>query len=148
MILADGLIVQWVAVSVAVSLLIKHIDHVAAMAHARLEHQQELRPVHLVHYAANLGLDVDRSARIYAVMPALTGSPMTSTRPALAEWRALPRSSSTVAASTAPTTSTPLLDDGELRLDCPDFQTAPADQAAHTWQAFRAPTAADPRSTS
>jgi hypothetical protein len=30
MILADGLIVQWVAVSVAVSLLIKHIDHVAA----------------------------------------------------------------------------------------------------------------------
>jgi hypothetical protein len=30
MILVDGLIVQWVAVSVAVSLLIKHIDHVAA----------------------------------------------------------------------------------------------------------------------
>jgi hypothetical protein len=28
--LVDGLIVQWVAVSVAVSLLIKHIDHVAA----------------------------------------------------------------------------------------------------------------------
>jgi len=38
--------------------------------------------------------------------------------------------------------------DGELRLDCPDHQTAPADQAAHNWQVFRAPTAADPRSTS
>jgi DNA-binding MarR family transcriptional regulator len=38
--------------------------------------------------------------------------------------------------------------DGELRLDCPDFRTAPADQAAHAWKAFRAPTAADPRSTS
>jgi DNA-binding MarR family transcriptional regulator len=37
--------------------------------------------------------------------------------------------------------------DGELRLDCPDFQTAPADQAAKNWQVFRAPTAADPRST-
>ena len=37
--------------------------------------------------------------------------------------------------------------DGELRLDCPDFQTAPADQAAQNWQAFRAPTAADPRTT-
>jgi DNA-binding MarR family transcriptional regulator len=37
--------------------------------------------------------------------------------------------------------------DGELRLDCPDFQTAPADQAAQNWQVFRAPTAADPRST-
>jgi DNA-binding MarR family transcriptional regulator len=36
--------------------------------------------------------------------------------------------------------------DGELRLDCPDFQTAPADQAAQNWQAFRAPTA-DPRTT-
>jgi DNA-binding MarR family transcriptional regulator len=36
--------------------------------------------------------------------------------------------------------------DGELRLDCPDFQTAPADQAAQNWQVFRAPTA-DPRST-
>ena len=36
--------------------------------------------------------------------------------------------------------------DGELRLDCPDFQTAPADQAAQNWQVFRAPTAADPRS--
>jgi DNA-binding MarR family transcriptional regulator len=37
--------------------------------------------------------------------------------------------------------------DGELRLDCPDFQTAPADQAAQNWQAFRAPTAAHPRTT-
>jgi DNA-binding MarR family transcriptional regulator len=37
--------------------------------------------------------------------------------------------------------------DGELRLDCPDFQTAPADQAAQNWQDFRTPTAADPRST-
>ena len=37
--------------------------------------------------------------------------------------------------------------DGELRLDCPDFQTAPADQAAQNWRVFRAPTAADPRST-
>ena len=35
--------------------------------------------------------------------------------------------------------------DGELRLDCPDHRTAPADQAARTWQAFRAP--ADPRRT-
>ena len=38
--------------------------------------------------------------------------------------------------------------DGELRLDCPDFQTAPADQASENWQIFRAPTTADPRSTS
>jgi DNA-binding MarR family transcriptional regulator len=30
--------------------------------------------------------------------------------------------------------------DGELRLDCPDHRTAPADQAARTWAAFRAPT--------
>ena len=37
--------------------------------------------------------------------------------------------------------------DGELRLDCPDHQTAPADQAAHNWQVFRDQTAADPRST-
>jgi DNA-binding MarR family transcriptional regulator len=37
--------------------------------------------------------------------------------------------------------------DAELRLDCPDHQTAPADQAAHNWHVFRAPTAADPRST-
>ena len=38
--------------------------------------------------------------------------------------------------------------DGELRLDCPDHQTAPADQAARNWQVFRALTADDPRSTS
>jgi hypothetical protein len=38
--------------------------------------------------------------------------------------------------------------DGELRLDCPDFQTAGADQAALNWQIFRAPTTSDPRSTS
>ena len=30
--------------------------------------------------------------------------------------------------------------DGELRLDCPDHRTAPADQAERTWHAFRAPT--------
>lgn len=35
--------------------------------------------------------------------------------------------------------------DGELRLDCPDHAAAPADHAARTWQAFRAP--ADPRRT-
>jgi DNA-binding MarR family transcriptional regulator len=35
--------------------------------------------------------------------------------------------------------------DGELRLDCPDHAAAPAEQAAAAWQAFRAPTAADPR---
>jgi DNA-binding MarR family transcriptional regulator len=38
--------------------------------------------------------------------------------------------------------------DGGLRLDCPDHQTAPAEQAGRTWRAFRAPTeaaAADPR---
>jgi DNA-binding MarR family transcriptional regulator len=35
--------------------------------------------------------------------------------------------------------------DGQLRLDCPDHAAAPAEQAAATWQAFRAPTAADPR---
>jgi DNA-binding MarR family transcriptional regulator len=29
--------------------------------------------------------------------------------------------------------------DGELRLDCPDHRPAPADQAARSWQAFRAP---------
>jgi DNA-binding MarR family transcriptional regulator len=33
--------------------------------------------------------------------------------------------------------------DGELRLDCPDHAAAPAEQAACTWHAFRAP--ADPR---
>jgi DNA-binding MarR family transcriptional regulator len=37
--------------------------------------------------------------------------------------------------------------DGELRLDCPDFQAAPAHLAAQNWRVFRAPTAADPRST-
>jgi DNA-binding MarR family transcriptional regulator len=35
--------------------------------------------------------------------------------------------------------------DGQLRLDCPDHAAAPPEQAAATWQAFRAPTAADPR---
>jgi DNA-binding MarR family transcriptional regulator len=35
--------------------------------------------------------------------------------------------------------------DGELRLDCPDHRAAPADQAARTWEAFRAP--AEPRRT-
>ena len=29
--------------------------------------------------------------------------------------------------------------DGELRLDCPDHRTAPAEQAAHAWQTFRTP---------
>jgi len=48
MILADGLIVQWVAVSVADNLLIKHIDHVAAggrrlKAGAELGHNEESR---------------------------------------------------------------------------------------------------------
>jgi DNA-binding MarR family transcriptional regulator len=37
--------------------------------------------------------------------------------------------------------------DGELRLDCPDHSTAPADQAAHTWEVFRASSATDPRRT-
>jgi DNA-binding MarR family transcriptional regulator len=37
--------------------------------------------------------------------------------------------------------------DGELRLDCPDHAAAPPEQAARTWQAFRAPAAADPRRT-
>jgi DSBA-like thioredoxin domain len=62
MILADGLIVQCVAVSVAVSLLIKHIDHVAAMAHCTTcccSISKSCGPVHLVRYAADLGLDVD-----------------------------------------------------------------------------------------
>jgi DNA-binding MarR family transcriptional regulator len=36
--------------------------------------------------------------------------------------------------------------DAELRLDCPDHQAAPTQQAIHNWQVFRAPTA-DPRST-
>ena len=35
--------------------------------------------------------------------------------------------------------------DGQLRLDCPDHAAAPPEQAAATWQAFRAPTPADPR---
>jgi DNA-binding MarR family transcriptional regulator len=35
--------------------------------------------------------------------------------------------------------------DGELRLDCPDHAAASPEQAARTWQTFRAPTAADPR---
>jgi DNA-binding MarR family transcriptional regulator len=37
--------------------------------------------------------------------------------------------------------------DAELRLDCPDHRTAPADQAAHNWDVFRTSTV-DPRSTS
>jgi DNA-binding MarR family transcriptional regulator len=37
--------------------------------------------------------------------------------------------------------------DGQLRLDCPDHQAAPAEQAARNWQVFRAPTSTDPRST-
>jgi DNA-binding MarR family transcriptional regulator len=37
--------------------------------------------------------------------------------------------------------------DAELRLDCPDHRTAPADQAARNWDVFRASTP-DPRSTS
>jgi DNA-binding MarR family transcriptional regulator len=35
--------------------------------------------------------------------------------------------------------------DGELRLDCPDHDAAPADLAAHTWEAFRNPPTDDPR---
>jgi DNA-binding MarR family transcriptional regulator len=38
--------------------------------------------------------------------------------------------------------------DGELRLDCPDHSTAPVDQAAQAWEAFRASTTIDPRRTS
>jgi DNA-binding MarR family transcriptional regulator len=38
--------------------------------------------------------------------------------------------------------------DGELRLDCPDHSPAPVDQAAQTWEAFRASTTTDPRRTS
>jgi DNA-binding MarR family transcriptional regulator len=38
--------------------------------------------------------------------------------------------------------------DGELRLDCPDHSPAPVDQAAQTWEAFRAATTTDPRRTS
>ena len=37
--------------------------------------------------------------------------------------------------------------DGELRLDCPDHNTAPADQAAHNWEVFRASSAPDLRRT-
>jgi hypothetical protein len=37
--------------------------------------------------------------------------------------------------------------DAELRLDCADHRTAPADQAARNWQIFRDQTAVDPRST-
>jgi DNA-binding MarR family transcriptional regulator len=36
--------------------------------------------------------------------------------------------------------------DGELRLDCPDHQIAPADEADHNWQVFRGLTATNPRS--
>ena len=35
--------------------------------------------------------------------------------------------------------------DGELRLDCPDHDAAPAELAARTWEAFRAPATHDPR---
>ena len=38
--------------------------------------------------------------------------------------------------------------DAELRLDCLDFQPAPADEAAQNWQTFRASIPADPRSNS
>ena len=72
-----------------------------------LEHQQELRPVDLVRYAAELGLDVDRfredlrrhvgAARVAEDVDSAGSS----------GWRAPRRFSSTAAASTAPTTSTP-----------------------------------------
>ena len=52
------------------------------------------------------GLRLRPSAGRPAYVSAPTGWPMTSTRPAPAEWRAPRRPSSTVAASTAPTTST------------------------------------------
>jgi hypothetical protein len=35
--------------------------------------------------------------------------------------------------------------DGGLRLDCPDHDAAPAELAARTWAAFRAPATHDPR---
>ena len=35
--------------------------------------------------------------------------------------------------------------DGELRLDCPDHDAAPAELAARTWEAFRGPARADAR---
>jgi DNA-binding MarR family transcriptional regulator len=35
--------------------------------------------------------------------------------------------------------------DGGLRLDCPDHDAAPAELAARTWEAFRAPATHDPR---
>jgi DNA-binding MarR family transcriptional regulator len=37
--------------------------------------------------------------------------------------------------------------DGELRLDCPDHSTASVEQAAHTWEVFRASSTTDPRRT-
>jgi DNA-binding MarR family transcriptional regulator len=37
--------------------------------------------------------------------------------------------------------------DGELRLDCPDHSTAPAEQAAQNWEAFRTLSAVDHRRT-
>jgi DNA-binding MarR family transcriptional regulator len=37
--------------------------------------------------------------------------------------------------------------DGELRLDCPDHSAAPVEQAAHTWEVFRASSTTDPRRT-
>ena len=97
-----------------------------------LEHQQELRPVHLVHYAANLGLDVDRfredlrrhvcADRIADDIDSAGSSGVAGTPTFFINGRRQ---------YGAYDIDTPF-DDGELRLDCPDFQTATADQAAHT----------------
>jgi hypothetical protein len=89
-----------------------------------LQHQQELRPVHLVRYAADLGIDIDRFREDLRrhIGAARVAEDVDSAAPA--EWRAHPRSSSTAAGNTAPTTSTPARSgqDGkaQVKLDVPD----------------------------
>jgi len=88
----------------------KHIDHVAAMAHARPAVGASTGAAARFTLCATpptSGWTSTCSARIDAATSAPTASQMTSTRPAPAEWRAPPHSSSTAAANTAPTTSTP-----------------------------------------
>jgi hypothetical protein len=90
-----------------------------------LEHQQELRPVHLVHYAADLGLDVDRfredlrrhvcADRIADDIDSVGSSGVAGTPTFFINGR--PQ----YGAYDIDT----LFGDGEQCLDCPDFQPLP-----------------------
>jgi len=74
-----------------------------------LQHQQELRPVHLVRYAADLGLDVDRfreDVRRHVGAGRVADDVDSAGSSGVA---GIPTFSSMAAANTAPTTSTPSL---------------------------------------